>query len=75
MIPLKPPGNKRMMDRWMRKREEMMRNTVAAKLGWDITIDFIVIKRGHRDSSNERETGNGFGGATTLARRVLAVDL
>lgn len=38
MIPLKPPGNDRMMDRWM---EGMMRNTVAAKLGWDITIDLL----------------------------------
>lgn len=35
-----------MMDRWMRKMEGMTRNTVAAKLGWDITNDFIVIKRG-----------------------------
>lgn len=35
-----------MMDRWMRETEGMMRNTVEAKLGRDITIDFIVIKGG-----------------------------
>lgn len=34
------------MDRWMKKMEGMMRNKVAAKLGWeDIITDFIIVKK------------------------------